>query len=642
MLSKKIKKGFTLIELILVISVGLTMSFLSFQNMIRNQEDTQSSVIGEQLKKIGDSTNLYITNHYQELSSLQNSTSTTSDPGPRTCVTATQTCSINIQTLIYEGLLPPTYKLSNIVGSGYNITLKRSGTAPYYVITGLVLTDTPLITGNSNVIRYDMLGKAMQKAGVDSGMTRVNSGILEGFKGTWNNTSADYSNINKIGLLGYQVGYGSNSYSVYLRRDGTLPMTGSLNMNGNDIINAKNITATGNIKGGTLESTGDTNIGGNLNVDGTSSLTGAVTTASSVTAAGKIRSNSYFEGQNGGGDGFRIGGSDSNDVEFALYTAKPLTVWRSGGASNESRFQVYGRQINTGDFALNASPDGLSSGAFTAAGKIRSESYFEGKNGGGDGFRIGGSDSNDIEFALYTANKPLTVWRNGGASNESRFHVMGSQTISGDLKLQAGSDSTTTGQIQASGNLQANTLLATSTVAYGDNCTVVGTIAKDNLGNSLICSINKKMVKSSSVIEVFSQDLTGTLPIITNLSNMISYCSTSGQQQYTITIKPIQDEVFSTAFTTSLTPASAANSPTSGADYDKRIALIRSGTSCVLINNAVCTAQSNIEPGRTGAVSCIKELKANQTYNILYVLGNNTEATMSASRFLVQYMRIPL
>ena len=55
---KKIKKGFTLIELILVISVGLTMSFLSFQNMIRSQEDTQSSVIGEQLKKIGDSTNL--------------------------------------------------------------------------------------------------------------------------------------------------------------------------------------------------------------------------------------------------------------------------------------------------------------------------------------------------------------------------------------------------------------------------------------------------------------------------------------------------------------------------------------------------------------------------------------------------------
>lgn len=63
-------------------------------------------------------------------------------------------------------------------------------------------------------------------------------------------------------------------YSVYLRRDGTRPMTGDLNMGGNDIKNAVNINASGTTTSGTLKSTGNTNVGANLTVAGTSTMTG--------------------------------------------------------------------------------------------------------------------------------------------------------------------------------------------------------------------------------------------------------------------------------------------------------------------------------------------------------------------------------
>ena len=70
-------KGFTLIELILVISVGLAITFASFQQMLRINEDNQAKIIGEQIKQIGNSVNSYIAVHYDKLSSLQDSNGST-------------------------------------------------------------------------------------------------------------------------------------------------------------------------------------------------------------------------------------------------------------------------------------------------------------------------------------------------------------------------------------------------------------------------------------------------------------------------------------------------------------------------------------------------------------------------------------
>ncbi|TKU51792.1 tail fiber protein [Citrobacter sp. wls714] len=266
-------QGFTLIELILTLAVIAIISFLSFQSLNKDYENKQAAILGQQIKNIGSGVNNYIVNHYDVLSKLTNSTGSGLDSGPRTCNTTTQTCEITTQTLANEGMLPPVFSNQNIYGSGYKIIIARKGTAPYWNISSLITTDKPLLV--SGAVRYDLLGKAMQGAGVDSGMTRALATKIDGYKGSWSATQTDYSNINNLGLLGFIAGYGSNSYSAFLRRDGTLPMTGDLNMGTKNIYGANNIIASGMVS-----------VGGNLVVTGSSTLSGAVNANNTLTVAG--------------------------------------------------------------------------------------------------------------------------------------------------------------------------------------------------------------------------------------------------------------------------------------------------------------------------------------------------------------------
>lgn len=174
----------------------------------------------------------------------------------------------------------------------------------------------------------------MQAAGVDSGMSKAAT-TMSGYSGSWSSASADFSSINKAGLLGYRVGYDSSMYSVYLRRDGTLPMTGDLNMGGNDINNAKDITASGTATAATLKSTGDTSVGGKLSVSGASNFDGAVQVNNTITATGSITSGSWVWVKTGYGDVIGLGGDTANnDYEIRMMAGKPLSVWQSGQTDN--------------------------------------------------------------------------------------------------------------------------------------------------------------------------------------------------------------------------------------------------------------------------------------------------------------------
>lgn len=278
---KQYKKGFSLLELVLVLGVGTAMAFIKFQDMKNEQDVAIANTVGAQIKQVGEAVNRYISIRYDKLSTLTSSTSQSNDPGPRVC--SSNGCEITYQTLINEGLLPVSYTGMNANKSSYKVLLKRSGIAPNYVINGLVMTTA--IWNEGGKVRYDLLGKAMQSAGIDSGMTR-SSTVASGYGGQWNEKSSDYSNITTEGLLAYRVGYDSSMYSVYLRRDGTLPMTGDLNMGGKNIKNAKDITAAGTLMAEILKSTGATNVGGALTVVGNSTLTGVVEVRSTLSVSG--------------------------------------------------------------------------------------------------------------------------------------------------------------------------------------------------------------------------------------------------------------------------------------------------------------------------------------------------------------------
>ncbi|HFP0392970.1 TPA: shufflon system plasmid conjugative transfer pilus tip adhesin PilV, partial [Escherichia coli] len=222
---------------------------------------------------------------YDKISTLSSSNNQSSDPGPRTCSAAG--CEITYQTLINEGLLPVGYTGTNAQKASYKIVLKRSGTAPDYVINGLITTASPWEEGGR--IRYDLLGKAVQAAGVDGGMSR-NTKIASGYGGQWSENSNSYSNITGGGLLAYRVGYNSSMYSVYLRRDGTLPMTDDLNLGGKSIKNIKDITASGTTTTGALKTTGNASVTSALTVGGTSTLNGPVNINNNL----KVKSDTYL------------------------------------------------------------------------------------------------------------------------------------------------------------------------------------------------------------------------------------------------------------------------------------------------------------------------------------------------------------
>lgn len=146
--------------------------------------------VGTQIKQLGEAVNRYISIRYDKVSTLSSSRNQSSDPGPRTCTA--NGCEITYQTLINEGLLPVGYSGTNAQKSTYKILLKRSGAAPDYVINGLITTSSPWKEGGR--IRYDLLGKAVQAAGVDGGMSRSTK-IASGYGGQWSESSGNYSNI---------------------------------------------------------------------------------------------------------------------------------------------------------------------------------------------------------------------------------------------------------------------------------------------------------------------------------------------------------------------------------------------------------------------------------------------------------------
>ncbi|SUH16568.1 prepilin-type N- cleavage/methylation domain-containing protein [Salmonella enterica subsp. enterica] len=114
--------------------------------------------------------------------------------------------------------------------------------------------------------------------------------IASGYGGQWSENSGNYSNITDGGLLAYRVGYNSSMYSVYLRRDGTLPMTGDLNLGGKSIKNIQDITASGTTTTGALNTTGKASVASDLAVGGTSTLNGQVNINNNL----KVKSDTYL------------------------------------------------------------------------------------------------------------------------------------------------------------------------------------------------------------------------------------------------------------------------------------------------------------------------------------------------------------
>ncbi|WP_033576540.1 shufflon system plasmid conjugative transfer pilus tip adhesin PilV [Dickeya chrysanthemi] len=477
-MKKQNKKGFSLLELILVLGVGTTVTFMKFQDMKNEQETVVAKAVGEQIKQMGEAVNGYINIRYDKLSTLTSSSSQSSDPGPRTC--SGSVCEITYQTLVNEGLLPSSFSGVNAQKSSYKIFLRRSGNVPNYIINGLITTTNVWADGGK--VRYDLLGKAMQTAGIDSGMTKTTT-AASGYGGQWSELSTDYGNITAAGLLAYRVGYDSAMYSVYLRRDGTLPMTGDLNMGGQSIYNAQNITAAGTTTTGVLKTVGAATVGADLTVAGNTQVNGNVNANNTVSGAtvvsrGETYTQNWFRTLGDGGIYFQKygGGWNMADTE---------TINAYGGKNVQTSGGLYGGYVH-------------SNGNVDAVGAITAGSYLRAHNGYGNVLYIGGDAAGDDFEITLTGQKqidllsddysPITLAANG------RIEVRNPQNGSVGVNINHDGSINSIGTIAASGNINANGRINAGEFIYvngqaniGTGCLPNGLIGRDGAGKAMSC-----------------------------------------------------------------------------------------------------------------------------------------------------------
>lgn len=386
------------------------------------------------MKQIGEAVNGYINIRYDKLSTLSNAAGTGTDPGPRTC--SGSVCEITYQTLINEGLLPSTYTGTNANKSSYKIILKRDGTTPNYVINGLITTSTAWIEGGKT--RYDLLGNAMQTAGIDSGMTKTTS-IASGHSGQWTETSANFNNITSTGQLAFRVGFNSALYSVYLRRDGTLPMTGDLNLDGHNINNVAALNATGNIT-----TTGDLQA---RNIKATGK----------IDADGNISAGNWVWAKNGYGDAIGFGGD-------------------AGGGDYEIRLDNGTRYLSI--YSPNAAD-------YTTVLKVDRNAKIDQRLG------LMGYDPNELPSGWGGGLRTLDVYAAGTVGTGSGGTVNAYMNSSGNIYAS--------GNIEAAKNVKGATLESTGratvgefvqvngTVSEGDSCSTNGLMGRTGNGTPMYC-----------------------------------------------------------------------------------------------------------------------------------------------------------
>lgn len=259
---RRSQSGFTLLEVLLAIGISLTIGAVALTEMRRDNESQQAKAVGQQLASVGAALNTYMALQYDNIVDLSDQPGpgpgAVDDPAPRYCTPNVTTidgnpvaiCTVTIETLMRSGTLPRNFSGRNAFGAGYDLYIRVIGTGPTPIVDGLVMVNQPYTTGGSTP-RYELMGQAMQEAGADSGMTRTLANSMEGLNGTWRDDAwpgvthggRTYTGVNRLGLLGYRVGYGSSAFAAFLRRDGTLEMTGNLNMDNHNIDHVRGLDA---------------------------------------------------------------------------------------------------------------------------------------------------------------------------------------------------------------------------------------------------------------------------------------------------------------------------------------------------------------------------------------------------------------
>ncbi len=256
MIKNKKQKGYTLIELLLVLGLS-SLAFVSFVKWESKKVDLRKAEIaGTQFVKVGEALASYIVR--EQLNLVYNIPVNTSSEMPLSVLQGVSSGTFN-----GHKYLETNFNTEHAFGSSYTIKIKHNLGG---IVEGVILSSAPVCEfgevdcpSATNQIKYDWVGIALKQMGPYGGVVRVNgtSTDLLGVNASWKINSALYADssgssvINEAGQIGYRVSpLDTTIYDQqYLRLDASNTMLGNLNMGNYNIDNATNISYTGWLQG---------------------------------------------------------------------------------------------------------------------------------------------------------------------------------------------------------------------------------------------------------------------------------------------------------------------------------------------------------------------------------------------------------
>lgn len=215
------EKGFLLLEgMIALVLMGVIAFWQANSAIIRFQEGV-GKIAGEQVKTIGDALGTYAVTNVNQI--ISNSA----------VAGVANTRAPTVAELTALGFLPASTGLVNINSGTYALTVTATPggcVVPNCSLTGAVVLSQPLMA--SGTFSPLMAGAALAAMGADGGVSTIDGLQIQGAANAW---SMNNPQGNVKGTVAYQIGTTNIAMSQFLRRDGTLPMTGSLNMNGQSV-----------------------------------------------------------------------------------------------------------------------------------------------------------------------------------------------------------------------------------------------------------------------------------------------------------------------------------------------------------------------------------------------------------------------
>ena len=294
---KRLQYGFLLPQLAIVVGVlSLVLAYYGnryAQVSIDQGRDDKAKLIGERMANISDATKTYATTFFTQIQRGESVTRNGYSVVPQRLLAPTLTDLSGLGFLPATAINPVVYNGQSIQ---FNVAMRintQSGcTIPSCSLLFQVTTSAPLLIPNGNTVdirRATIAATAASPGNAGVSMPGSMGGDPSVFVGNGGTVTGTNSG-GVAGLVSISNGYDSQGFFEFLRRDGSLPMTGTLNMqdasgakhdiaNANDIgavdvtasgdITASgNITAVGAVIGKTVTSTGRMKTGEYLQIDG--------------------------------------------------------------------------------------------------------------------------------------------------------------------------------------------------------------------------------------------------------------------------------------------------------------------------------------------------------------------------------------